>query len=379
MSRGRNAHGASPLRRCLPVAFWPAEDQRLWALARRRGDPFDPGGQRAGHRPITNTKVEKGYGRWLTFVGSTSEFGALLPAADSITPGQVKAYVEHLRTLGNSSNTVLSRLQELGDMAKALAPTTDWSWIRRIASRVRAQGAPAHDKRARLVPSDALLSLGIDLMDQAATAATTRMAAMAFRDGLMIALLSLRPLRRRNLRELALGRSLIRTAAGWAIRLTADETKTHMDIEWPWPAALCDALETYLAEHRPRLMVCESRWRREIGPALWVSSHGSPMTEMAIYDMIAERTRRAFGHVINPHLFRDSAATTMAIRDPVHVRIAAPLLGHKNFATTERYYQQAQMLSAHRQYSAALSARWPQRRKQTLGNSRRNDRVKATP
>ena len=27
---------------------------------------------------------------------------------------------------------------------------------------------------------------------------------------------------------------------------------------------------------------------------------------------------------INPHLFRDAAATTLAIADPAHVRVAAP-------------------------------------------------------
>jgi integrase len=78
------------------------------------------------------------------------------------------------------------------------------------------------------------------------------------------------------------------------------------------------------------------------------------MTQMAIYDRIRKHTGGAFGAPINPHLFRDAAATTLAIADPENVRVAAPLLGHRTFTTTERYYQQAKSFDAHRQYIAAL-------------------------
>jgi integrase/recombinase XerD len=45
-----------------------------------------------------------------------------------------------------------------------------------------------------------------------------------------------------------------------------------------------------------------------------------------------------FGHMINPHLFRDCAATSIMIEAPKHVRIAARLLGHATLRTTERHY-----------------------------------------
>jgi integrase len=65
-------------------------------------------------------------------------------------------------------------------------------------------------------------------------------------------------------------------------------------------------------------------------------------------------TRKAFGHSVNPHLFRDSAATALAINDPIHVRLAAPLLGHRTFSTIERNYIQAQTIEAHRQFADKL-------------------------
>jgi len=78
------------------------------------------------------------------------------------------------------------------------------------------------------------------------------------------------------------------------------------------------------------------------------------MTQMAIYDRIRERTKVKFGTALNPHLFRDAAATTIAIADPAYVRLAAPLLGHRTFSTTEKYYQQAKTYEAHQAYMKAL-------------------------
>jgi len=57
---------------------------------------------------------------------------------------------------------------------------------------------------------------------------------------------------------------------------------------------------------------------------------------------------------INPHFFRDIVATTVAHIDPEHVRISAQLLGHRIFATTERYYLRANMVAANRRRQAVI-------------------------
>ena len=56
--------------------------------------------------------------------------------------------------------------------------------------------------------------------------------------------------------------------------------------------------------------------------------------------------RTAFGRPVNPHLFRDVAATTLARDQPAQVRLAAPLLGHRSFSTTERHYNLARLTEA---------------------------------
>ena len=78
------------------------------------------------------------------------------------------------------------------------------------------------------------------------------------------------------------------------------------------------------------------------------------MTEIGIYFAISELTKERFGHVVNPHLFRDSAATSIAIEDPEHVHIVRSVLGHASLQTSERYSTHAQTVEASRRYQRRI-------------------------
>jgi hypothetical protein len=67
-------------------------------------------------------------------------------------------------------------------------------------------------------------------------------------------------------------------------------------------------------------------------------------------------TPECSGRPINRICFR-CIATSIAIPDPKHVRMAATILGHNSFATTERHYNLARTLEASRRYGEAVSAR----------------------
>jgi hypothetical protein len=183
----------------MTLANWPEPDRRLWLAAMAPTDPFaDVGGTRAGHRPISNRNVARGYGRWLTHLSLRGELSHCGEPADRITPERVRDYVAELERLGNQASTILARLEELTEMAKVLDPGRSWKFIGRIAARVRSGGAPSSARRSRLVGSDQLLALGLQLMEGATTKANPLRTAIVFRDGLIIALLALRPLRLRN-------------------------------------------------------------------------------------------------------------------------------------------------------------------------------------
>ena len=119
-----------PNRCCLRVNQWPAADLQLWRAARRPGDVLEGNGRAAHWAAHTADKVEKGYGRWLTWLAVTGYL--TLPApADRVTRANVAAYVVDLQAL-NAPYTVLARVQELYQAVSAMLPERDWTWIRRM-------------------------------------------------------------------------------------------------------------------------------------------------------------------------------------------------------------------------------------------------------
>jgi integrase/recombinase XerD len=189
------------------------------------------------------------------------------------------------------------------------------------------------------------------LMAKADCENTKRRRSLVYRDGLLISILSARPLRLRNLAGLFLGRTLCQRAAEWWISIPRIETKNGDPIEFCWPAGLTSHLELYLSDHRTVLAGSPGYTD---GDALWISRYGFPLTTRGVYEAIVCRTRDRLGHVINPHLFRDCLATTVATDDPHHVLIASCLLGHRTSATTEKYYNLAGSLEASRRMQAFL-------------------------
>jgi hypothetical protein len=129
-----------------------------------------------------------------------------------------------------------------------------------------------------------------------------------YRDGLLIGLLAIRPLRLRNLAGLILDRTLVQRGDGWWIQIPAAETKTKDPIEEPWPEMLVPHLQTYLADHLSGIAALRGSRKGASSDALWLSMYGPPMTDNGIYDRSVTRTRDGLGQPINPHLFRDCAA-----------------------------------------------------------------------
>jgi integrase len=203
-----------------------------------------------------------------------------------------------------------------------------------------------------MVAADRLFDLGIHLMETADHApASPRLArAIQFRDGLIIALLAARPIRRSNLAGIRVGRNLIKVGETWLLQFCEAETKNRQPLEFPVPDRLVPYLERYLSDIRPSFSCTEEH------DGLWASAMGRPMTGCAIYERVCKRTEAAFGQPINLHLFRSCAATSLAIEDPEHVLVARDLLGHSRLETTERFYNQAQSLDASRRYNKNIAA-----------------------
>jgi integrase/recombinase XerD len=344
-----------PERCALSVAEWPAADRALWQAAQRSGGFLEEAGRAARWAAESRYRVERGYGRYLTWLACTQQLDPEASVASRLTRPIVAAFVEHLLAL-NTAQTVISRLNTLHLFARATVPNRDWSFLGQLQQQLRSKVRDSRQKALRLRHTIELLELGKALIGRLSCdegAGVPRRQAIACRDGLMIALLALRPLRLKNFAALTIGRHLVQQAGTWQIRFGAEETKNKRPIEISFPGQLVPFLDLYLERVRPALLQRDWPLRADDG-RLWLGQGGRPLSDRRICHCIQHRTEQAFGRSVYPHLFRDAAATTMALEDPEHVRVAAQILGHGSFRTTERFYRMSRSAEAVRAYSDLL-------------------------
>ena len=132
-----------------------------------------------------------------------------------------------------------------------------------------------------------------------------RRRAVHYRDGLMIALMAYRPLRRKNFPLIVLGVHLVQQSGVWWLQFPTSRTKAKRPYEVAFPAALVPELERYLAVRRKVLLAGESGQLSPSTDALLVSEVGTMLEEGALANQIGKHTKGAFGASLPPHWFRD--------------------------------------------------------------------------
>jgi len=338
-----------PSRRCLRVNEWPGLDQQLWTDIQQPGDILD-GTVGTGYHwsDDTREKYRKGYGRWLTYIHTSGQFDYTETPSERITVERVRGYVAELETQ-IAEWTKWGRLAELLAVAKAFAPNQDWTWLRGLVRFLETNSHDSKIKLPRLRPAGEIAAWGYDRMDEIILDPPARDPASKYRDALIITLLINCPtMRRGNLAMIVIGKHLIQLEEGYRLEFAHNETKTRNPMSIPVPESLWSYIDHYLEVVRPQLLPVNNTNR------LWITKYRKPMKEKTIYDRITKTTEKAFGISINPHLFRDCAVTTVAIEDPAHIGIAAPILGHTDPRTTEEHYIQANALVAGRKLRSSV-------------------------
>jgi integrase len=347
---------------------WPATDRAAFEAARRSGSLLDDDGEATSWRPATVKSVLGANGRWLAYLNDHGGLDREAGPSDRMTVTAIRAYVVHLQARC-ASVTVASYIAVLAMMVRAMAPARDWGRLNAVQVRLQRAAKPTRDKRSRIVSSADLQQLGFELMAQAdaATAGEERGAMPGparkptrdFRDGLIIALLASCQLRESNFLGTRIDRNLVRSGGGHDLCFSAEEMKHPRPFEVPVPAFLVAALERYRDHYRPMLLSMGRLWNtspgfREPGAHLWISQKGMPLSTAGLQKVLARHTKPRFGHIVNVHLFRDCAVTTVAKEDPDHIRMCARLLGHTGLQTTERHCIVADTGVAVRAYHAAI-------------------------
>lgn len=333
----------------MPVDEWPALDRHAWDAATQGGGLLDDSGLAARWRPQTQRWLVAGYGRYLTFLKLGGWLDLKADPAQRMTKEWLGAYIEELQ--GQiAPKTLQQRLTALCEAMRVMAPTASFPYLRTAKARQKARARPVRDKAARLVPAGKLFALGLKLMEIGDSGACWRDIgnAIAYRDGLMLALLSCRPVRRRNFAELAIGKSFVRQDDAYVIDIPGTETKNHCPYRTVLDPSLTSYIEKYLSIYRPSLLAQMST------NSLWVSWGGEPLCDGTLYSVVMNRTKAEFGCGLSPHLFRDCAATTLGDEKPEYVWLGMRLLGHNDPRTTEKHYDQALSRNAIRKYQNVL-------------------------
>jgi integrase len=88
--------------------------------------------------------------------------------------------------------------------------------------------------------------------------------------------------------------------------------------------------------------------------SFWPSVKGGSLAYTYVGHIITETTRRELGVPVNPHLFRDCAAYTVAINAGDRMGIASGLLQHTDERTVDKYYNKGASLGAVQMYRQIL-------------------------
>jgi len=333
----------------LPLADWPKADHDAFVAAYRPGDIFDEDrGPGAHHSDGWRRMIRTTWRRWLGFLTDYYPADLLKLPAERITPERLRAFVEHLSAEVRPT-TVAMAVAHLYTAARLIAPEGDWRWLASLKARLAGRCSP-EDRFDRLVPPWHTLDLGIEMMEEAATLLSARKQRdLYYRDGLIIALDSVWPIRRRSIAALTVTRHLEFDAAGINILLRPEDTKSRRADSFRVPEKFLPYVLRYINEIRPRLL------GRRHHDGLWASYKGCPLTAGRIYDIVRVHTKARFGKAMGLHDFRRAAHTFIATDAPDQIGLIPGVLQHTSLDVGDQHYNLARSVEASRRFAAHLA------------------------
>jgi site-specific recombinase XerD len=275
-----------------------------------------------------------------------SRQGSLDPdkaAGAHVTPESADAYLAELRDRV-SSVTVERSIYKLRRACELIDPARDLSWLADTEKELAAVMRP-RSKANRWVLTEVMVEAGLTLIAEAENSRKMSKLAQArqVRNGLMVALLAMHPIRLKNFAALEIERNMVEIKGAWWIVLSASETKEGRPDERRVDDLLVTALGRYLTKYRPVLAGGD----QSAVAALWLSSNdGAPMTYDGVARVITETTRLTVGVAVSPHLFRTSIASSAAMHGGANPHLASGLLHHTDHRVTEEHYNRASSISA---------------------------------
>lgn len=217
------------IRRSLPLDAWPEVDRLAWNRAIADGDIFDGRGPAAHWAQTIRNAVIAAYGRWLSFLTVSEPSTLTAHPLERFTEDRLMRYLAHL---AETAGTVGQHMffAKLRDAVRVMCPGKVPQVLSQRVARLERECRP-QSKAERIVMSSRLAALGTKLMKGAAGTDGEIIDFVRFRDGLMIALLAVRPIRRRTFSLIRIGRHLRQIGEEWRLVFDGPETKSGQPLE----------------------------------------------------------------------------------------------------------------------------------------------------
>ena len=328
--------------RSLPIELWPEADRKAWVAACQPSQRLKRGGAGSYMKPITLSDLARRYGYFLDCMNRRGLLDLNKAAGGHVTPENVDAYLAEL-TARVGSVTAYGSIYKLRRACELIDPARDLSWLAEIEKDLALVMRP-RSKANRWVLTEVLVEAGLTLVAEAENSRTMSKLGQArqVRNGLMVAMLAMHPVRLKNFADLEVGRNFIEIKGSWWIALSASETKEGRPDERRIDDLLEPALDRYLKKYRPFLAGADQSTR-----ALWLSSNdGASMSYAGVERVLTETTRTTVGIAVSPHLFRTAIASSAAIHGGANPHLASALLHHTDAHVTEAHYNRASSISA---------------------------------
>jgi integrase len=340
---GRRVSPGKP--RSLPIVEWPISDRFGWTEACRPAQRLSRGGAGGHLSPVSQADIARRYGLYLDYLKRNGQLDPKKGAINFVTSESVNGFLIELQARVRSV-TVWNSIYKLRRAAQLIAPTGDFEWLTETEKDVALVMVP-RSKADRLVLTECLVEAGLTLIREAETFAKTAHArATGVRNGLLIALLALHPIRIKNFAALTIAETFINIDARWWLHTPSDDTKSHRVDQRQVPDFITDIVNSYIKTHRP--VLCRGKAEQL---ALWPSSTtGHRFTTKNLGILISKITRETIGVDVSPHLFRSAGASTAAIYGGNHPHLASALLNHRDKRVTEAHYNRAMSISAGEEY-----------------------------
>lgn len=167
------------------------------------------------------------------------------------------------------------------------------------------------------------------------------------RTAMAIEILLICSVRRANLVDLELGKSIRKMGHGkdafWIIERDGVEVKNEEDLRFRLEGQTVTLLEAYLRDWRPRLCPHPSPW-------LFPAADGGCIDPKTMAYAIGAQSKRVLGVAITPHQFRHISAELYLKDNPEGIYTVSQHLAHRDVNTTRRYYARPQQRQASRHF-----------------------------